>query len=235
MLVTELAPRTLAAIDIDADRDAARAWIDQRYASVSESSVRLNMIASITGAAVGGDGTSETLTGGADRLILGAIRAAADAVVVGAQTVRAEGYLLPRSAVLAVVTRSGSLEGLRVPDGVRDRLLVLCPASRTHDVQTAVAHLPADVIGLRDEDLAPRAIVDVLRERGLRRLVCEGGPSLAGQFARAGVIDEYCVTIAPALTPADHPFIALVESAGTEIAGHLVDEAGFTYLRLRSR
>ena len=111
MIVTELSPRSLDTIDIDADRDAARAWIAARYGSAEAETVRLNMITSLTGSAVGGDGTSETLTGGADRLILSAIRAAADAVIVGAQTVRAESYLLPRSATLAVVTRSGSLEG----------------------------------------------------------------------------------------------------------------------------
>ena len=80
MIVTELSPRSLDTIEIDADRDAARAWIAARYGSAEAETVRLNMITSLTGSAVGGDGTSETLTGGADRLILSAIRAAADAV-----------------------------------------------------------------------------------------------------------------------------------------------------------
>ena len=234
MIVTDLSPRTLGTVDIDADRDAAREWIGQRYATVAPDCVRLNMITSLTGSAVGADGTSETLTGGADRLILSAIRAAADAVIVGAQTVRAEGYLLPRSATLAVVTHSVSLEGLRVPPDHQRPLVVLCPESRTGQVEASVAHLPAEVVGLAGDEPTPAQIVDALQARGLRRLVCEGGPSLARQFAAAKIIDEYCITVAPRLTPADHPFLGITTDIETEVVGHLVDEAGFTYLRLRS-
>ncbi|WP_300594317.1 dihydrofolate reductase family protein [Microbacterium sp.] len=235
MIVTELSPRSLDSIDIDDDRDAARAWIAARYGSADPESVRLNMITSLTGSAVGVDGTSETLTGGADRLILSAIRAAADAVIVGAQTVRAEGYLLPRSAALAVVTRSGSLEGLRMPDGAQQPLIVLCPVPRAKQVKASVAHLSAEVVGLPADEPTPELVVDALRDRGLRHLVCEGGPSLARQFADSGVIDEYCVTVAPALTPVEHPFLGIHNAVATELAGHLVDDEGFTYLRLRAR
>lgn len=235
MIVTELSPRSLDSIDVDDDRDAARAWIAARYGSADPDSVRLNMITSLTGSAVGADGTSETLTGGADRLILSAIRGAADAVIVGAQTVRAEGYLLPRSAALAVVTRSGSLEGLRMPDEVDQPLIVLCPASRTEHVEATVAHLSAQVVGLPTDEPTPALVVGALRDLGLRHLVCEGGPSLARQFAESRIIDEYCITVAPALTPVEHPFLSIHDAVETELAGHLVDEEGFTYLRLRAR
>lgn len=235
MLVTEVFPRTLAAVDADGDHEAVREWIAERYSLAAPETVRLNMITSLTGSAVGSDGTSETLTGGVDRLILRAIRAEADAVIVGAQTVRAEGYLLPRSAALAIVTRSGSLAGLRVPAEQQHPLLVLCPQSQTGEVEASVSHLRADVIGLPADEPGPAQIVDALRSRGLRRLVCEGGPSLAHQFAAAGIVDEFCVTVAPALTPAAHPFLGVDTAVETEVAGHLVDEAGFTYLRLRSR
>ena len=51
MIVTELSPRSLDTIDIDADRDAARAWIAARYGSAEAETVRLNMITSLTGSA----------------------------------------------------------------------------------------------------------------------------------------------------------------------------------------
>ena len=63
MIVTELSPRSLDTIDIDADRDAARAWIAARYGSAEAETVRLNMIPSLTGSAVGGDGTNQPTTG----------------------------------------------------------------------------------------------------------------------------------------------------------------------------
>ncbi len=71
--------------------------------------LRLNMVATVDGAAAGSDGTSESLTNRADRRILGVIRELADVVLVGAASVRAEGYQLPKRAPLAVVTRSGDL------------------------------------------------------------------------------------------------------------------------------
>ena len=85
--------------------------------------------------------------------------------------------------------------------------------------------------------LEPGAILDALRARGLTRVVCEGGPSLAGQFAAAGVIDEYCITVAPVIEPATEPFLRVTAAVRphTEVDGMLVDDAGFSYLRLRVR
>jgi riboflavin biosynthesis pyrimidine reductase len=84
-----------------------------------------------------------------------------------------------------------------------------------------------------DERLDPRAIVAALAAEGLPRIVCEGGPTLAGQFAAAGVIDEYCVTVAPTIDPVDAVFLPVPARVDALVAGMLVDEAGFSYLRLR--
>jgi riboflavin biosynthesis pyrimidine reductase len=88
-----------------------------------------------------------------------------------------------------------------------------------------------------DAPLAPAAVVDALRAHGFARIVCEGGPTLASQFAGAGVIDEYCVTVAPAIEPAEHPFVRVDAASrpATDVAGMLVDAEGFSYLRLRRR
>lgn len=235
MHVTELTPRTLSTVDASADRDGARAWVAQRYSRPSAGLVRLNMVTSLTGSAAGADGTSESLTGGVDRLVLGVIRAAADAVIVGAQTVRAEEYLLPRTAALVILTRTGDLEGIRLPEPTERRtpLLVVCPADSADVVRaTASAHHP-EIVPLPGPDLSPDQVLAALRARGLQSLVCEGGPSLASQFARADAIDEYCVTVAPAISPRSSPFVDIAGPLDTEVAGHLVDEAGFSYLRLR--
>ncbi|WP_181134458.1 dihydrofolate reductase family protein, partial [Rathayibacter sp. AY1D5] len=71
------------------------------------------MIASVTGSSTGSDGTSETLTNRVDRTILGVVREQADVVLVGAASVRAEGYRVPRRVPLAVVSASGDLAGHR--------------------------------------------------------------------------------------------------------------------------
>ena len=84
------------------------------------------------------------------------------------------------------------------------------------------AGLPATVAvvaaGSGDE-VEPRAIVEVLRDRGLDLVVCEGGPHLLGGLAEAGLLDELFLTVAPQLggrSPAT-PRLALVEGVGFAI------------------
>ncbi|KAA9087388.1 hypothetical protein F6B42_08700 [Microbacterium radiodurans] len=191
----------------------------------------MNMVATLTGAAAGGDGTSDSITSPTDRTVLGVIRRAADVVVVGAATVRAEGYVVPRTASLAIVSRTGRIDGHRLAAASVGRVVLLVPES-------AAASPPEGVEVVRvgpGPDIAPREVLASLAERGWRRVVCEGGPALAAQFAAAGLIDEYCVTVAPSLTPAERPFLPLGTHVETDVAGMIVDEAGFSYLRLRAR
>lgn len=235
-IVTEVVPRSLSSARIG--DEATEAWMSERYALEGDGFVRLNMITTVTAATTGADGTSETITSRTDRYVLGAIRRAADVVLVGAETVRAEGYLLPKTARLAIVTSTGDLGADRLTAGGReDRppALVLCPAARVGAVRRAVGAAPAEVVAVDADDdrLPPHAIVAALREVGLARIVCEGGAALATQFVEAGAVDEICLTVSPALEPARHPFVTLSKRVESTVAGMLVDDAGFSYLRLR--
>lgn len=49
--------------------------------------------------------------------------------------------------------------------------------------------------------IAPEDIVGSLLELGWSRILLEGGPALLGQFVRAGVLDELCLTTSPLLFP----------------------------------
>lgn len=236
MLVTELVPRTLAEADVSTDD--GRTWLEAVYAPEPANRVRLNMITSLTGSAVGSDGTSETLTSRVDRAILGIIRGAADVVVVGASSVRAEGYLAPSSAALAIVTTTGRLDGHRLDaeDGRTGRILLVCPADRAAAVaaERDAQGIDAEIVAVPgDADLDPSAILDSLADHGLDRVVCEGGPTLASRFVQARAIDELCVSVAPVVGPAPSPFLRVADGAQASVHGMLVDEAGFSYLRLR--
>lgn len=236
--VVEVIPPTLETCRIAAG--STDDWFDRRYAVAEASHVRLNLITTITAATAGADGTSDTITSRTDRYILGAVRRAADVVVVGAQTVRAEGYLLPKSARLAIITSTGDLgpEGLS-DAGREDRppALVLCPASGADAVRLALGDARTEVVAVPTDAsrLGPHEILAALRDRGLTKVVCEGGPVLATQFLEAGVVDEVCVTVSPVLEPPSSPFVSPAERIATEVAGMLVDDAGFSYLRLRAR
>ena len=197
--------------------------------------IRVNLVASVDGSARGDDGTSESLSSRADRAVLGAIRAESDVVLIGAASMRAEGYLLPRTARLAVLTSSGDLSSADTRDAADpERLLVLAPESaRTRVAETLAAphrflpH-PADDMGR----VNPR---DAIRELAAiaPRIVCEGGPALAAELVAAGLVGELCLSTSPRLVGAALPVLGARAHAAVDLAleSLLVDDAGGLYAR----
>lgn len=185
--------------------------------------VRANMVATLDGAASDATGSSAGISAPADQAVLGVLRAIADVVVVGAGTARAEGYRpLPAraafadrraaagqrpAAVTAVVTRSGDvagLAGLLAPDAAT--LVLTCTSAPVDRLRERVGADRVVVAG--DDDVDPGRAVAALAERGLRRVLLEGGPSLLGRVAAAGRLDELCLTWSPLLVAGGAPRIA---------------------------
>jgi riboflavin biosynthesis pyrimidine reductase len=109
---------------IETTAPGARERLRSLYAAPAADWLRVNLVVSLDGSAAGADGTSRSLSRGADRAVLGAIRAESDLVLVGAATLRAEPSLVPRTTRLAVLSRSGDLGTavLRPDDLVLDAL-----------------------------------------------------------------------------------------------------------------
>jgi riboflavin biosynthesis pyrimidine reductase len=227
-------PTAGGSIDLDAETASGR--LEELYAPPGPDWVRLNLIGSVNGSAAGSDGTSETLTNPTDRAILRTIRDLSDVVVIGAASVRAEGYYIPQHSTLAVVTGTGDFSGHRVRSAEgRAPLLVLCPASASVRAAATLGATPHVIAEVPDTNgrLTPGDIHQTLRAAGYRSVVCEGGPSLAAQFVDAGVLDELCLTTAPILTGAALPLFAghpFAERA-LRLTQLLVDDAGFQYSR----
>lgn len=139
---------------------------------------RASMVATTDGAASGPDGLSGSINDDADGRVFAAMRAAADAVVVGAGTARAEGYG-PADVPLVVVSRRGE-----VPDGLRDAE-------------------PGRVVLATGDDAEPTRLRAMLTDRGWTSVMVEGGPSLLGSLLAAGVVDELCLTTVPRLLGGD--------------------------------
>ncbi len=172
--------------------------------------VMLNFVASIDGAATI-DGGSTDLGDEEDMAMFKALRGAADVVLVGARTVIVEDYrplTLDESRrarrvergqdpapTLAIVSGTVSLdvEQRVFSDSNYKPLVITGPYANPG----RLANLgdAADVAILSDID--PQAIIE--RLSAARIILLEGGPSLAGQFARAGLIDEFNLTVAPKL------------------------------------
>jgi riboflavin biosynthesis pyrimidine reductase len=213
---------TIEQIDLD-DRDRLLAL----YAPPRPDWVRLNMVASVSGSAAGSDGTSETLTNAADRRILGVIRELADVVLVGANSVRTEGYLMPRRTPLAVVTRTGDLRGHRLGASGRQAVVFGPEAARA----AAAASIDARFVALRDDRV--ETLLDGLRTAGFLSVVCEGGPNLAAQLVAAAVVDELCLTISPVINGNRLPLLGgeLADERQVSLDQLLLDADGTLFAR----
>ncbi len=222
------------------------------YGYPAAPTVRANMIASIDGAATTG-GVSGGLGGPGDRAVFTALRELADVIVVGAGTARAENYGGARMSVaqrnrrqlrgqaevppVALVTRSGMLE--------RD-LPVLAASEVPALVLTCTAAAPGtrnrlgastEVLDCSDSD--PQQVdlavaVRQLADRGLTRVLTEGGPSLLGAFVAQGLLDEICLTSAPVVIGGDAVRVAVgsAEAPTAMRRAHLLaDDDGYLYAR----
>jgi riboflavin biosynthesis pyrimidine reductase len=158
------------------------------------------------------DGTSGALSSDADHELFIAHRNTADAILVGAATVRQENYSRPtvsakaaeirrrrgQSALPMLVITSSSLDlGTNTPllRGNPPAPIIAHPARS----DTSVAPEGFELIELGDTSVDLALLLSELAERGVRRVACEGGPGLLGQLAEADLIDEFLVTISPQL------------------------------------
>jgi riboflavin biosynthesis pyrimidine reductase len=163
--------------------------------------VRLNMIASVDGATAVA-GVSGGLGGRADHELFAVLRSLADVVLVAAGTVRAERYG-PSAVPIAVVSRSCRLDWDSPFFAAPIAQPIVITVEKAPPLERKRATDLADVViaGERDVDLV--TALDALRARGFGAVLAEGGPSLNGQLAAAGLLDEVCLTLSPRLVGAD--------------------------------
>ncbi|MEU6155864.1 pyrimidine reductase family protein [Actinosynnema sp. NPDC047251] len=186
--------------------------------------VQVNFVSSVDGA-VTIAGKSGGLGNPADKKVFALGRDLADVVLVGARTALIEGYrgvkagevrqerrarlgLSPVPPV-AVVTARCSIEPtspLITESAVRP--IVLTTSAAPADRRDALADAGADVVVAGDREVNLPTALAALDERGLRRVDCEGGPTLFGALIEAGLVDVLCVTFAPVLAGGDAGRIA---------------------------
>lgn len=98
--------------------------------------------------------------------------------------------------------------------------------------QRAVLAKVADVIVAGDDGVDLGAAVDALVERGLTRLLCEGGPTLLAGVAAAGRLDELCLTLAPRLVGGESRRILSGPQVDDEFQlAHLLEEDNTLFTR----
>jgi len=221
--------------------------------SRAEARVRMNFVQSADGAATLGD-RSGPLGGDTDRALMQVLRTMADVIVVGAGTVRAEGYGgmtvsqehsawrahhgLPAQPALAVVSRRLDLE----PDDpffaeAASRPVVVtsgaAPLARRRELDAV-----ADVIECGEETVDLHAMIAEFVARGWTQVLCEGGPHLFGDLLDAALVDEVCLTLAPRFVGGSAGRIArgAPEADRRFLLAHAIpDDEGFVFLRYTAR
>lgn len=209
--------------------------------------VRANFVAALDGAIELG-GRSQPLGGPADRAAFLAMRAMADVILVGAGTVRQEKYgpVRPEPDVierrrargqadvprLAIVSNRGLLDaGAKVFSGAEPPLLLT-----TAEAVEAHAELEgrAEIITCGDQWVELSVAIGELLERGLERVLCEGGPTLLRSLIQADLLDELCLTMAPRLAGWGHHTLLgdqpLSETVKLELAA-VIEADGFLLSR----
>jgi riboflavin biosynthesis pyrimidine reductase len=152
------------------------------------------MVSSLDGrAAVAG--SSRPLGGPADLQLLVALRRAADAVIVGPSTVRAEGYGRMRSPAV-LVSRSFDLPWEAGLFAAPDQPVLVY----THRAAGEAPDVAAAVEVVRMDEPALETVLADLRARGVESLLCEGGPTLNRALLAAGLLDELFLTLSPLVT-----------------------------------
>lgn len=211
--------------------------------------VRINFVASADGA-VTLRGRSGSLGGKTDRALMEVLRTMADVILVGAGTVRVEGYGglavapqdlawrrehgLPDAPRLALV--SGRLD-LAPDDPVfadaTSRPIVVTRASSPSRRREALAEV-AEVLVCGDDEVDLSLMVRELAAQNMPQVLCEGGPHLFGSLLDADRVDELCLTLSPRIVGGTAGRIA---QAAAETDRHLAlrsllrDDDGFVFLR----
>lgn len=197
------------------DREAAQRW----WNTLGDDWVRVNIITDALGHTVGASGTSQELTGGADRTLLHALRDIADVVVIGGATVRAEPLSVPRNTPLIIVSKSAD-----VPEAVLDRaqggVTVLHHRSASAPQGTAGIVLPR---------FTGAAILKAIRALGHRKIVIEGGLVVINQVLSSGASIEWCQTVSPTPGEQTADVVAPTISGALTLMAH--DDSGFRYTR----
>lgn len=208
--------------------------------------LRANMVASLDGAAAC-EGKVEPLGGAADQRVLSLLRGLSDVVIVGANTIRVEGYGplppedswreirrgRPPAPPLAIVSARLDLD-FDAPvfaEAYTRPILITCENAPAERLRIAGERAEVIPCGALLVDIG-QALTELAR-RGYVRQLSEGGPRLLAEIAAAGRLDELCLTLSPRIIAGDGPRILngpLMDARPMRLA-HVHEDDGFLFTR----
>jgi len=207
----------------DAEVDPLEVYDEVREAPGGRPWVIVDMVSSVDGATALA-GRSGGLGGPGDKAVFRALRAVPDVILVGAATARVERYgpvrlddevrarreargqaPLPRLALV-----SGRLDldpdAVMFTEASEPPLVFTTDGAAAEQVGRFEGRAELVALGPTSVDLT-KALAE-LHRRGARVVLAEGGPRLNGQLVAAGVVDEWCQSVAPMLVAGDSARVA---------------------------
>jgi riboflavin biosynthesis pyrimidine reductase len=183
------------------------------YAAPARRWLRANFVATLDGAANGSDDRTASINTKADHVVFELLRRQSDVVVVGAGTVRVEGYPSlqaenPTAPPLVVVSHSGQLP-VSVAGGPDGSVLLVTRQGADPNALAASKDLIGEefVLTAGTDTVDLQRMRHMLEDKGFRQILCEGGPSLLGSLLSAGIVDELDLTWSPLIVGGEHPAI----------------------------
>ncbi len=177
--------------------------------------LRSNFVSSLDGSVQGPDGRSGSINTPSDQAVFALHRALSDAIVVGASTVRDEGYravaLAPWQSelrlaeglapfpTLVIISKTARLDPTvaATDPGAGGSVIVVTTSGKTAEELEPLREAGIEVVDTHTPDVDLVSVLDNLAGRGLPRLLCEGGPRLHRDLLAAGLVDEMSLTLAP--------------------------------------
>jgi riboflavin-specific deaminase-like protein len=239
-----LLPEPSETTSVEEQLDSYRPWEEPRE---ERPLVAVNFAATVDGRATIG-GVSGPIGSSTDTAMLAGLRTRFDAVMIGAGTMRAERYGrpvpnqakremrerigLPHDPLMVIV--SGRLDlpwdAPLFTEGAGQVLIFTAAEAEPPDTET-----PVEVVRHEGFVDVVEAMRHLRQERGVRALLCEGGPGLHNQLEGAGLVDDLFLTIAPKLAGGEGPRIIegdLPAVAPLQLAW-LLEEEGELFARYR--
>jgi len=220
-------------LDVDRSRPEHECWVTG------------HMVAGLDGTAAVG-GRVGSLSTAPDQALFRRMRQIADVVLVGAETVRREGYGPVRldeqaqeqrrrdgrssTPPLAVVSRSLDLDWTAkvFADAPADARTHVITCASADPVRRAEAEKVAVVLVAGEDRVTPAAAMQALAQLGHRVVLCEGGPTWLGELVAADRLDELCLSISPVMGGDPLPVAVTPPGGGLaafELKGALVEDS----------
>lgn len=172
--------------------------------------VTLKLGVTLDGRIADASGKSQWITGPAARKKVQELRRSADAVMVGAGTVRADNpSLLPRPAKgrapWRVVVGSNIPKKSKVlTDDAADQTMVFCLRGQSYNLMFSEGGYCKKTLNYRTDPSRlngslRKILRDLAAKQDVMHVLCEGGGELAGSLIRAGLVDEFVIFMAPSM------------------------------------